>query len=88
MLRPGGVVAFSDIRDHTHVAPGVERAIVQYGNAWQRDYNAEPFYVDHFDRSLAGLMESAGFHEVNGNHAGNMGVWAPNLGMPLRVGVK
>lgn len=88
VLRPGGVFAISDIKDHTHSAPGVEQALAEYGHYWQVQNNGEIFHVQFFHRDMAGLLREAGFRNVESSHSANDGTWQPNLALPMRVGWK
>jgi ubiquinone/menaquinone biosynthesis C-methylase UbiE len=88
VLRPGGVAAFSDIRDRTHVGHGVERALVEYETRWQAENNGEIYFTDFYESDLAETMRAAGFRDVNPSYAANAGVWAANLALPIRAGWK
>ncbi len=88
VLRPGGVVAFADIKDHMQVADGTERALTEYVNAWQVENNGETYYTEFFENDLAGMLRDAGFRNVIADYSVNTGVWAPTLALPIRVGEK
>jgi ubiquinone/menaquinone biosynthesis C-methylase UbiE len=88
VLRPGGVVAFADIKDQAQVEPGTERALAEYTNAWQVANNNEPYFTEFFHNDLADMLREAGFRNVNSDYRSNAGVWAPTLSLPVRVGEK
>jgi ubiquinone/menaquinone biosynthesis C-methylase UbiE len=88
VLRPGGLFAFCDIRDHTQVDPGTETALARYTNGFQRDDNEEPYFLEFFECDTGAMLRAAGFRNVNSNYAPTGGVWAPSLMLPLRVGEK
>ncbi len=88
VLRPGGIVAFADIKDQAQVEPGTEKALAEYANAWQVANNNEPYFIEFFRNDLADMMRAVGFRNVNSDYRANAGVWGPTLALPVRVGEK
>jgi ubiquinone/menaquinone biosynthesis C-methylase UbiE len=88
VLRPGGVVAFADIKDRSHIAPGPESALATYNHTWQVENNGEIYHMQFIQSDLAVMLREAGFRNVNANYSANTGAWAPSFSLPLRVGEK
>jgi ubiquinone/menaquinone biosynthesis C-methylase UbiE len=88
VLRPGGVVAFADIKDQAQCEAGTEKALAEYTNAWQVANNNEPYFIEFFHNDLADMLRAAGFRNVNSDYRANAGVWGPTLALPIRVGEK